>query len=599
MSTAARPLAAALLCLSTLSAGEWKRITSPHFEMFTTAGERRGRDALLHFERVRGFFLQAMGIKDLPGVVRIVGFDSEKEYAPYRMNEFATAFYQRTRDRDYIVMSNLSMEHYPVVAHEYAHYLLRTSKQEFPPWFNEGFAEVFSRLRPIGNKVQVGEPLLGRMQVLATEKWLDLPTLLTVGHDSPHYNEKRRAGVFYAESWALVHMLFLDEQYRPKFNDMLRAVTTGMPPVELFQKVYARDLPQVDRDLNAYVRKSSFRVALFPVQLAKASETPEVETADMGVVGGALIDILAGTRKTDAALAMCKKMAQEHPKTWQVQVAWGHAVERTDMAAAMEHYARAAALNAADAKFYYDYSRLLAWRNQYEDAEKMAAKSLELEAVNNTARIHLARLLMHRGRYADARTTLLAIKKADAEGALQLFYAYAYSSYRLKDVAEARQALTRARPFAKTEGERHMLDQLAQALDRPAPKAVEIAEAPVQRAAEVDEEDDPAVQRPKMRRIDKADIPREFTAPPPPPDPELTGTLTNIECKGASAVLHVEAAGAQHQFVIRDPQSVIIEGANGASVDFTCGPQKPPRPLRVSYKKDADGIAVVRTIEFR
>ena len=54
------------LTLSATAADEWLRLTTPHFELFTTAGERRGRETILHFEEVRSFFLTAMPAHKAP-----------------------------------------------------------------------------------------------------------------------------------------------------------------------------------------------------------------------------------------------------------------------------------------------------------------------------------------------------------------------------------------------------------------------------------------------------------------------------------------------------------------------------------------------------
>ena len=89
-------------------AGEWIRLTSGNFELYTTAGERSGRQTLEQFEQVRGFFSQvskSVAAQRLP--VTIVGFSGAKEYKPYAINEFAAAYYLGDQQRDYIVMSSL------------------------------------------------------------------------------------------------------------------------------------------------------------------------------------------------------------------------------------------------------------------------------------------------------------------------------------------------------------------------------------------------------------------------------------------------------------------------------------------------------------
>src|ERR1043166_5635823 len=145
-----------LIPVSLTAADAWIRLTTPHFEMYTTAGENKGREAILYFEEVRSFFLQASPSKNLPDLpVRIVAFRGEKEYKPYRINEFALAFYTGNQDRDYIVMQDISSEHYPAAIHEYAHLIINHSGLKLPIWMNEGWAELYSTLRPMGNKARI------------------------------------------------------------------------------------------------------------------------------------------------------------------------------------------------------------------------------------------------------------------------------------------------------------------------------------------------------------------------------------------------------------------------------------------------------------
>src|SRR5579862_7409407 len=60
------------------AADQWIKLSTPHFELYTTAGEKKGREAILYFEQVRSFFLEASPSKRAPEFpVRIVAFRSE------------------------------------------------------------------------------------------------------------------------------------------------------------------------------------------------------------------------------------------------------------------------------------------------------------------------------------------------------------------------------------------------------------------------------------------------------------------------------------------------------------------------------------------
>src|SRR5689334_11518799 len=103
----------------------WIRMRTDHFEMYSTGSDGATRDALAQFERVRSFFTQVMPAHvNGPGQeqpVVIIGFNSEKDYAPYRFNEVAAAYYHPGADRDYIVMSRLGDDLFQTAVHEYVH----------------------------------------------------------------------------------------------------------------------------------------------------------------------------------------------------------------------------------------------------------------------------------------------------------------------------------------------------------------------------------------------------------------------------------------------------------------------------------------------
>jgi hypothetical protein len=118
---------AALFCIGdAYSQSKWIHMQSPNFEAYSSAGERDTRDALRDFERVRDCFLQVNQREPpKPVPVYVVVFGSEKEYAPYRFNEAAIAYYFGGADRDYIVMGRTGEEAARVAVHEYVHLVAR------------------------------------------------------------------------------------------------------------------------------------------------------------------------------------------------------------------------------------------------------------------------------------------------------------------------------------------------------------------------------------------------------------------------------------------------------------------------------------------
>jgi hypothetical protein len=91
---AAAALASASYVPRAAAAEQWLKLKSSHFELYTTAGERKGREALLYFEQGRDFFSRTRSSNNcVPSMpVRIIAFRSEKVFATYRINDRAIGF---------------------------------------------------------------------------------------------------------------------------------------------------------------------------------------------------------------------------------------------------------------------------------------------------------------------------------------------------------------------------------------------------------------------------------------------------------------------------------------------------------------------------
>src|SRR5688572_17254647 len=130
-------------------ADSWLRLTTPNFELYTNASERRGKETILYFEQVRDVFMRITSSKGTTLPVRIIAFKSPKDFQPYNVRESAAAYYLGGWDRDYIVMGNIGPDYFPIAIHEYTHLIIKHSGLELPAWLNEGLAELYSTLKPL------------------------------------------------------------------------------------------------------------------------------------------------------------------------------------------------------------------------------------------------------------------------------------------------------------------------------------------------------------------------------------------------------------------------------------------------------------------
>jgi len=535
----------------------WLKIKSPNFELFTTAGERNGREVARHFEQVRAFFLEAMGLGLKSGPpVRIVVFRSDKEFAPYAPNDFAEAFYLGAEDRDYIVMKSASSDQFHVAAHEYVHLLVKHTGITPPVWFNEGLAELYSNLKPVAGKIEVGDIIMPHFMLLQQSKWIDLATLVAVQHDSPLYNEKSHAGLFYAESWALVHMLYLDADYRPRLSALLNGIKGGAGMTETFQTAYGKPVEQVQKDLASYMRGTRFTASLFNTKLAKDVDAPAAGDSSPLEAGLVMAEILSNTRaKAAAARELYDRLARDNPKDWQIEQGLARlSLREGKRPEALTHYARAAELGSANARMFLDYGRLLRAEDKRAEAVAALQRATEIDADDREARLELGYAYVVDDKHAEALAQLQMVQRVTQEQAFGYFHAMAYAYYRLDRIAEAKAAAANCRKYAKTPEEIERLDHLVEALNY-------------------------------VRR-------REALA-------VAEGTLKQIDCIDGKIRIRVGVGAEAMSFAILDPGSIATK--EHAAMDFTCGPQS-PRRIRIEYEARegamAGTVGVVRTIEF-
>ena len=101
------------------------------------------------------------------------------------------------------------------------------------------------------------------VELLKGSTLIPIRDLLEINQQSSVYNEGSRRGVFYAQSWALVHYLTFGNAERTKqFRQFLASVRSGSPAPAAFAEAFG-DAAVLDRELFMYVRNYLFPAILF------------------------------------------------------------------------------------------------------------------------------------------------------------------------------------------------------------------------------------------------------------------------------------------------------------------------------------------------
>jgi tetratricopeptide (TPR) repeat protein len=276
--------------------------------------------------------------------------------------------------------------------------------------------------------------------------------------------------MFYSESWALVHMLTLDDRYSPELRAMMDILKYGGDSVAAFQRAYSKPIGKVQEDLQAYIGGDRFNAAVFDVQLQAEDEEPRVETDSAMLARLALAELLSNDRsKLDRALAAYKALSHDYENRWEVEQGWAEflARERRNNEA-LPHFQRAAGLGANDARMYVKYARVLAMTNRSGEAATALKTAVRFDPKLNDAHFELAVTLVRMGSYREALAEFHAIQHLDPQHAYRYFYNLAEAHYRLGDIAQARLLIEKGHFQTHNPEEIAALNRLQQSLDRAA-----------------------------------------------------------------------------------------------------------------------------------
>jgi tetratricopeptide (TPR) repeat protein len=244
---------------------KWIEIRTAHFRFFSNAGRMATRQVAVDLEELRAVLAELTDYDLLaPIPTFIFVFKGDRSFLPYKLlyenRPAAVSGYFIGGDHaNFIAINADAQDASAIVYHEYVHYVANNNMWYLPMWFSEGLAEFYESFEVVGDTVYIGLPLLRHLAVLKGAVPIPLDQLLAVGRNSDLYNESDRKGMFYSQSWALVHYLLLgDEERRQQLGDYLDLVRNGVPGDEAFTTAFSGDYESLTRELRGYLRTLRF-----------------------------------------------------------------------------------------------------------------------------------------------------------------------------------------------------------------------------------------------------------------------------------------------------------------------------------------------------
>lgn len=253
----------------------WRSVRTNHLLVIGNADAEKLRQVAAWLEFFHSAFarLVSRNVLDSSVPTTVIVFRDDASFTPFkplyqgRPVDLA-GFFQPGDDVNYIALSldpDLR-DPFSTAFHEYVHLHLKDNVPSAPLWLNEGLAELYGSLQFSGTDALLGSPLSHYIRLLRANEFLPLATLFSIGTNSPHYNEQDKSGIFYGQSWALVHYLMLGENGRPEqFRRFLQKVGRGDNAAKAIEDSFGVSIETLEQDLKTYVRRGEFgtqRVAI-------------------------------------------------------------------------------------------------------------------------------------------------------------------------------------------------------------------------------------------------------------------------------------------------------------------------------------------------
>ena len=442
---------------------EWIRLRGTHTELLTDAGEKDGRRALSRLEQIRAI-LPAGGTGS-GRELRVVLFDSEKEFREYAPSENTSGLYLSGLERDYIV-THAGGELPRVVTHEFVHFLLNQTPAPLPSWFEEGTAELYSNAQINNKRVRIGKEIESHTKLLLARPWLAAAQL---AEERPAPTQKQdqeqelAESMFYAESWAVVHMLNLSPKYRDHLPKYVQLLTEGRAPDEAFGAAFGHDLARAVSDLPSHLKTlRSVQIATPPPAPFVAAAAEPVSEVDALLLRG---DVSLRAGHAQQAQTLFEQAAREHPESATAEAGLGMlAMTQNRPGDARRHLERAIQLDEKDASILFEYALLE--RDAGAGVERVRELLEKVVAINpnfGEAKMLLGVRATDDGRY-DAAIAYLKDAARLLPRQSYVWYALAYAQQKAGNQPEALAAAQRAIRSAATDEQQHSAEALRDAL---------------------------------------------------------------------------------------------------------------------------------------
>ncbi len=361
----------ALVCFAPIRAAEagWICVQSPHFTVLTPGAEAQARTWATTMEGFYRAMNAGFEVKaDHLPVVTVLLFKNDRDFRPFKPLEKGkpaklAGFFARSEDINVIALSlgDESAELRQKIQHEAVHWYFSSRPRRLPLWMEEGLAEVYSTFHMSDATHGVfGDIREDHLRLLRKKGLMPIEQLMQVTSASIQYNETQRTGLFYAESWLLVHYLSFgrDNRGAARLDHFEGLVDRGASLDEALRLGLGANATDLQEKLQRYLSNGAYGQAKIAIAAETASTLRE-RPANRSEIEVAFGSTLMVTRSIDQAEDHLQFAAQVDPLAPRPLECLGLvALRRGDLSGASRSYRQAAALGSQNPLVYYDLALL-------------------------------------------------------------------------------------------------------------------------------------------------------------------------------------------------------------------------------------------------
>jgi tetratricopeptide (TPR) repeat protein len=564
-------LFSALLCLTPAfardSAPAWVEVRSPHFIVMTDSNAKLATHLADQFERMRAVLHMLFpGAKvDAPAPIIVLALKDPQAFKALEPKQFLAkgqmelaGYFQSGPEQNYILLRLDAHQEHPfaTVYHEYTHFAFSSAQEWLPLWLNEGMAEFFQNTDIHDKDVDLGQPSADNVLYLRQNRLIPLPVLFAVDHNSPYYHDENKGSVFYAESWALVHYLEVTDHqtHQQRISAYAVLLSQGKDPVTAAATAFG-DLAHLQRELEMYIRESSFRYFRTPTPPAPDVASFQVATVSVSTVDARRAEVLANNGRAADAHALLDAALKEDPNNAiACEILGNMALRERNLEDARKWLSQAVKLDSKSYLANYNYASMSLRADGLKDAPAIEASlktAIKLNPAFAPSYDRLAGLyLMQRERLDEAH--MLEIQAVDLDPSNIV---YRLNTVRLLVALQrdddALRVLNMARPLVKNSAQTAEIDEFVREVQQN--KNARVAGPPATPLPAIRTEQrtttPTGIASVRDERHGTADIIPNVQLPPHPaaaanaPRHEVRGIIHGVRC-GTPAVLELQLQSA-------------------------------------------------------